>query len=89
MVPAFFSQVLNADEQAVQRQPQVGIGYAEGEDPGQDGLEVAGLLFQISATDPSTFAAVTVLLILVALTASYIPARRAAGIEPTAALNHL
>src|SRR5262249_12236528 len=42
-----------------------------------------GLLFQISATDPLTFATVALLLILVALAASYIPARRAALIEPT------
>jgi predicted permease len=45
-----------------------------------------GLLFQISATDPIIFAGVTLLLILVGLAAGYIPARRAAGIEPTDAL---
>ena len=45
-----------------------------------------GLLFQISATDPLTFAGVTLLLILVAVTASYIPALRALRIEPTTAL---
>jgi predicted permease len=44
------------------------------------------LLFQISATDPLTFAAVTLLLFLAGMTASYIPARRATRFEPTEAL---
>ncbi|MEX2260401.1 MAG: ABC transporter permease [Bryobacteraceae bacterium] len=44
------------------------------------------LLFQVSATDPSIFAGITLLLILVTLAASYIPARRASRIDPTAAL---
>ena len=34
-----------------------------------------GLLFGVSTTDPATFAGVALLLIIVALTASYIPAR--------------
>jgi predicted permease len=44
------------------------------------------LLFHVSATDPVTFVSVAVLFLLVSLTASYIPARRATRIDPMAAL---
>ena len=44
------------------------------------------LLFQVSATDPYTFVGISILFLMVALVASYIPARRAAGIDPLAAL---
>ena len=44
------------------------------------------LLYQVSATDPLTFAGVVLFLIFVALAASYYPAHRAAQIEPMAAL---
>ena len=45
-----------------------------------------GLLFQISTTDPSTYVGIAVLFVCVALAASYFPARRAASIDPLAAL---
>jgi len=44
------------------------------------------LLFQVSPTDPATFIGVSLLFGVVALLASYIPARRAAGIDPLVTL---
>jgi putative ABC transport system permease protein len=46
------------------------------------------LLFGVSATDPATFALIALLLVGVALIASYIPARRAAKIDPLLAIRH-
>lgn len=46
------------------------------------------LLFEVSPTDPITFAAVALCVILATLLACYIPARRATKVDPLVALRH-
>jgi putative ABC transport system permease protein len=46
----------------------------------------SSFLVGVSATDPMTFAAVTALLLAVAIVASFVPARRASGVDPVDAL---
>ncbi|MGH9371238.1 MAG: ABC transporter permease [Vicinamibacterales bacterium] len=47
---------------------------------------LTSLLFGVTATDPFNFVAVSLVLLAVAGAASYVPARRAAGIDPMAAI---
>jgi ABC-type antimicrobial peptide transport system permease subunit len=47
---------------------------------------IKNLLFHVSATDPATFVSIALVFVIVALVASYIPARRAMRIDMMAAL---
>jgi putative ABC transport system permease protein len=47
---------------------------------------LSNLLYAVTASDPETFLAISILVAAVALAASYVPARRAARVDPVDAL---
>jgi predicted permease len=69
------------------RMALVGVAIGVGAALGLTRL-MANQLFGVSAYDPLTFAAVAFLLIVVAIAACYVPARRAMSVDPLIALRH-
>jgi putative ABC transport system permease protein len=52
------------------------------------GRLAGALLYDVSPRDPLTFVAVAAILALAGIAATYVPARRAARVDPVAALRH-
>jgi predicted permease len=52
------------------------------------GRSARSLLFELTPYDPVTLGAATMLLVIIVAAASFLPARRAAGLDPMAALRH-
>ena len=65
----------------------LGVGVGIGATLALTGV-MKGLLFGVTATDPLSYLAVSVLLISIAALAAYVPARRAARINPSVALRY-
>jgi putative ABC transport system permease protein len=66
----------------------VGIGLAVGIAGALAAGQVVGSFLAVSARDPLTYAIVTATLLIVALSACFIPARRAMRVDPMVALRY-
>jgi putative ABC transport system permease protein len=63
----------------------LGVGFGLAASLGATRL-LASQLFDITPTDPVTFVAAPILLLTVALLASFVPARRATNVDPLTAI---
>jgi len=63
----------------------IGVGLALGLDRF---MEEHFWLYEVKPTDPATYAAVGILLVIIALLACYVPARRATNVDPMTVLRH-
>jgi ABC-type antimicrobial peptide transport system permease subunit len=66
----------------------VAIGLAIGIAAALAAASLVGTFLAVSPTDPVTYLSVSLILVLVALAACYVPARRAMGVDPMVALRH-
>lgn len=63
-------------------------GYRRGFSRAESHTLMATFLFGVGPSDPITFAAVSILLAVIALSASYFPARQATRVDPIVALRY-